>query len=1163
MHTADIIIFAVFFIVNLIIGIIYRGRKKTFKEYAIGNKNFSTAAITATIVASWASGSLFFSDLEQTYSNGLYYVIAIILGGTLGLLITGYIIGPRMGVFLNHVSMADALSNIYGKNVQLITAISTLLTSIGYVAIQFKVISKILSALFNYYGPEVTIIAASIIIIYSAFGGIKSVTFADIFQFITFGTMLPVLALVIWHHMPNPSQAVIHTLTTHPNFDFKQVVSWTPRFIGTLALMFYCMTPSLPPELFQRMAMGRDIRQVKRSIAYAAGILLVIELFIIWIAILLLSENPNLSTSEVIGYLIKNHTYAGLRGFLGVGIIALAMSTADAALNSCSVLVANDILPPLKITKQASVRVAAITTFIIGFFATLLTLSIQNILEILLFSANFYFPILVVPMLLTIFGFRTSKRIIYIGMGAGFVTTALLLLYFQNVNSFFPGMLANLVFLLGSHYLLGEKGGWTHWKQPQEEKGIEVYGSYPLTWRERWQAIKNFSIQAYLEKCLPNKGYYYPLMAFYLLTASYFSFYNLPLEVQQNYLIMYRTVQYTTLAIATTLLGFAFWPITLKQNKRFLAWMWPSILLCTLFFVGGMVVVMSGFESIQVLVFMLNLVMAVLLSSWQLAIALAVIGLTAAVWVFNTFLGDIVPIQNALSIPFQIGYGLLLFSSVLIALFRFKQANQDLESKHEQLRTTHQATIKDLSKSRRYEERFVRALDTEGMEIFQEIINTSKLLEEQAKKVDAKVLPASFVENMVHWTEQIDLTTHYLQTLAHRAISYMRLSVETASLDKILKELAELLRIQDVVMVPQIKIHNRSKARELEADLGKIKQLLVSAILYAQEKQLTNPRPITLWIEDTHLGYLISDEKGHLKEVLALGFVVTTTEQPIKIETVYIGKTTPDKVLNPQIADHVNLNTNQHVIEAHYGYMSVSKQDEVITQFYVIPRYVGDVRPKEIDAPEMDVDTYLPPSNENYPGAAEQEAAFLEAVRTQTTADMAMVNKALRIIKKYHGPVKRKSGEPFYLHPITAATIALGFTKDPDVIIGALLHDLVEDTAFSLPQVGLMFNTRIQRIVDGVTHFYSDLNTLHKIKLATHENINKLLQAEDRSMLYVKLSDRLHNMRTIQFHSKLEKRKQIAEETLLFFVPIAQHLGLKDVEVELQKRSAEVLAQLE
>jgi (p)ppGpp synthase/HD superfamily hydrolase len=61
----------------------------------------------------------------------------------------------------------------------------------------------------------------------------------------------------------------------------------------------------------------------------------------------------------------------------------------------------------------------------------------------------------------------------------------------------------------------------------------------------------------------------------------------------------------------------------------------------------------------------------------------------------------------------------------------------------------------------------------------------------------------------------------------------------------------------------------------------------------------------------------------------------------------------------------------------------------------------------------------------------------------------------------------------------------------------------------------------------------------------------------------VKLSDRLHNMRTIEFHSKLQKRKQIAEETLLFFVPIAQHLGLKHVEEELQTRSSAVLEQVE
>jgi Na+/proline symporter len=473
MHTADIIIFIVFFIINLIVGILSRGKKQTFKEYAIGNKNFSTATIVATLVATWASGSLFFNGIEQTYSSGLSYMLPSMVVATLSWLVTGYIIGPRMGTLLNHVSMADAMGSIYGKGVQLIAGLSILLAAVGYIAIQFKVISRVLVALFDYQGPEVTIIAASVIIVYSAFGGIRSVTFTDVIQFITFGTLIPVLALVIWQHIPDHNQ-VVHTLMTHPNFNFKIAKEGTP-LMDIIALVFYFMIPNLPPEVFQRMAMAQDTGQIKRSIAYSAGLLFLIELFIAWIGILLLTDNPNLTTSQVVSYMIEKHTYTGLKGFLGVGIIALAMSSADSALNSCAVLVTNDILPPLRITKQASVRIAIIVTFIIGFFSILLALSIQNILQLLLFSANFDMPILTVPMLLTIFGFRTSKRVIYISMGAGFAITAFLLLYFQDVNSFVPGILTNLVFLLGSHYLLKEEGGWT---RQQEDFNRTIRTSY-------------------------------------------------------------------------------------------------------------------------------------------------------------------------------------------------------------------------------------------------------------------------------------------------------------------------------------------------------------------------------------------------------------------------------------------------------------------------------------------------------------------------------------------------------------------------------------------------------------------------------------------------------------------------------------------------------------
>jgi hypothetical protein len=813
------------------------------------------------------------------------------------------------------------------------------------------------------------------------------------------------------------------------------------------------------------------------------------------------------------------------------------------------------VFPPLKITKQASVKVATIATFAIGFSAVLLALSIQNILQIILLFSNFSLPILTIPMLLTIFGFRTSKRVIYIGMGAGFAMTASLLLYFKNVNSFFPGMLANLIFLLGSHYLLKEKGGWI---KQEKETALDVHQAYPITWKDRWNKLKNFKLLTYLEKNLPNKDYYYPLLAFYLLTATYVSLYHIPHAIEQQYLALYRTIQYSVLVITTGLLAFPIWPAPLK-NKRLLAWLWPLIIFYTLFFVGGMLVIMSGFQSNQILIFMLNIVMTVLLTYWPLALTLAVGGLGAATLVFKWNMGEIIVANHGIPLSFQLSYGLLLFSSLLIALFRFKQANKDLEAKHIYLRFTYQETTQNLIKARRYEERFMKALNTEGVEELNKVVTFSRQLQERAKTMDAQLLPADFKKDFITWQEQLTATAQYLKILAHRTTAYLRLEVETAPIATVVQQAIKLLLVQEIEPIPQVRVQNDASNQELEADLPKMKQVLVNAFLYAQGKQQYAHKPIVLRIEDTLLSYTINGAEDSIKQVSAICFTVTTSDKPAPTEPIYLGNLGQVSLWIPQVSENLLLSTNQRIIEAHYGYLALTNEEVSTTQVYVIPRHVREVRPKEMDFPEMEVDSLQPVSDENYPGAAEQEAAFLEAVKSKTQADVALVQKALRVIKKYHGPVKRKSGEPFYLHPVAVATIVLEFNQDGDTIIAALLHDLVEDTAFSLPQIGLMFNTHIQRIVDGVTHLYSNLNTLYKIKLAAHENIQKLLEVEDNSVLYVKLADRIHNMRTIQYHSSLAKQKKIAEETLQFFVPIAQHLGLKQVVEELKERSLKVL----
>src|SRR3569623_61368 len=335
--TIDILIFVVFFVLNIIEGFQYRSKGQSFREFAIGDKKFSTTTLTATIVATWMSGGALFVSFEKIYDKGLFYCIAEIIGTALGLLITGYVVGPRMGKFLNNLSVPDVLGKLYGKKVQAIAGIATVLRSTGYMAMQLQVIARILEILFDYEGPEVVTVSAIIITLYSLSGGVKAITFTDILQFFTFGTLLPILALTIWNNLQNPTQ-VINVFQTNPLFSFKEVISWSPEFMNMLIFMAYLATPALQPQLFQRMVMARDTAQIKRSFGYATIVCAGIELCMIWIAILMLVDHPGPEADKIMRHIVNTHTYPGLKGLLSIGVIALSMSTTDSVLNACAVI---------------------------------------------------------------------------------------------------------------------------------------------------------------------------------------------------------------------------------------------------------------------------------------------------------------------------------------------------------------------------------------------------------------------------------------------------------------------------------------------------------------------------------------------------------------------------------------------------------------------------------------------------------------------------------------------------------------------------------------------------------------------------------------------------------------------------------------------------------
>lgn len=166
--------------------------------------------------------------------------------------------------------------------------------------------------------------------------------------------------------------------------------------------------------------------------------------------------------------------------------------------------------------------------------------------------------------------------------------------------------------------------------------------------------------------------------------------------------------------------------------------------------------------------------------------------------------------------------------------------------------------------------------------------------------------------------------------------------------------------------------------------------------------------------------------------------------------------------------------------------------------------------------------------------------------------DEAKIKKAVEFAVKYHGIQQRASGVPYYSHPLEVAEIIAEMRLDTDSIVTAILHDTIEDTDLTLEEIDKDFGKDVAKLVDGVTKLTKI--KFHEDNVRQAENFRKLLIAlsDDIRVLLIKLADRLHNMRTINFINNPEKKKRIALETLEIYAPLAERIGMQQIKTELQ-----------
>ena len=301
--------------------------------------------------------------------------------------------------------------------------------------------------------------SAIVLTFYSAFGGIRAVVFTDFMQFATFMIVVPLIAISLWstidfYNNTEASQVAIDHL-----FSFR-TTSWADY------ITFFCLSviPTLEPGIFQRILIGRSVKQVSNAFNIAAIIYFCYISISAATGVMLFAYNSNVELNQLFGFMIDEFAFTGVKGIAFVAILSMAMSTADSHLNSASVVFSHDfykILRP-KISGKHELMVSQFFVVLIGATATIFALYFQDLITLLLFTKNFYMPVVSVPLILLILGFRSTRYAVLIGMFAGFSTMACWKLYqyynpgILNFDSLIPGMLANIIFFMGSHYLLNQ-----------------------------------------------------------------------------------------------------------------------------------------------------------------------------------------------------------------------------------------------------------------------------------------------------------------------------------------------------------------------------------------------------------------------------------------------------------------------------------------------------------------------------------------------------------------------------------------------------------------------------------------------------------------------------------------------------------------------------------
>lgn len=454
----DLTIVIVFLGINLLVGFLSSKKILSFEHFSVGGRSFSTFLIFCSISATFIGGGYTIGNSASVYGMGMVYAFGL-LGFSLKEILVGSLIAPRMKKYAHCHTVGDMIEMAYGKWAKIVTGLFSLLICGGILGAQIGGLNAIFQISIGGVNPLfATVVSFVVLIVYAALGGMRAVVLTDTLQFLILIVGVPLTFFIGLHHIGGWHKMLA---AVPPHYiDFLSSTHAWAFFI--LLFVTFIFGETLVPPYVQRLFMAKNTQHTARGLVLSGILSVPVFLICGMIGLVAYASNSHLTGNAPFIYVVKNMVPVGLKGLILASMLSIVLSSAAGFLNAASIAFVNDIVKPLRpnCANASMLWLARSSTVIVGVIAIVFALMIHNILTLLLAAYNFWSPIILVPLLATIFGVRTSPRSFFVGASCGMVGSLVWQYVFYTPLGISPilfGLLSNFVGFMLCQQLLAPR----------------------------------------------------------------------------------------------------------------------------------------------------------------------------------------------------------------------------------------------------------------------------------------------------------------------------------------------------------------------------------------------------------------------------------------------------------------------------------------------------------------------------------------------------------------------------------------------------------------------------------------------------------------------------------------------------------------------------------